>query len=562
MNENPLTNQGNMSTYCPPANKIKIKTLNFTQKDYVFYLVFLVLSVLLAFSGLFFGGIGITVTSVLFIVSMFAYLFEKHSINFSSVSAIVLAFANSFVFFLYGNDHLTRFIAMMLIMASGIIYTASMRDKIVLDNFDGAVKLAYGSLVSPLENIAVPIRSVAGNDKKKITLQVLGAIGLAIPALAVIIPLLVSSDVAFEGLVNKIISTLGNGVAKTILGIVIFFIVSSYAVTCKFGLSNKVKGKITLPKGFIKIPFAVTFLGILSVVYLVYMFSQTAYFFSAFSGILPKGYEISFANYARRGFFETEAIAFINLIIMMLFMWLTVKNEHGKLSKILKGFLTFISAFSVLFIITAISKMFMYIGEYGLTVLRMGTSVFMLATGIVILAFVIRVFNPNLKTMKYALIISMAMFTALALCGLDRTVASFNVNRYLSGKTQEIDISMLKYMSDSSTPYIVKLIDCKDESVSERAKYAIQVKYMRELREVWYKDDDAIIRVNAPKGLDFTLSGYREEQAVNSVNVNAFENYYEYEEDYLYDEEPSVSGEQYAEETELDWDTYFEGIDE
>ena len=153
------------------------------------------------------------------------------------------------------------------------------------------------------------------------------------------------------------------------------------------------------------------------------MFSQTAYFFSAFSGILPTGYEFTIAEYARRGFFETEAIAFINLLLMGGILWKSVRRENGELNPILKGIMTFISIFTVLFIITALSKMVMYISEYGLTVLRLCTSVFMIATAVVIVAFIIRVFNPELDTMKYAFVISLSLFTVLCLCGIDRTVA-------------------------------------------------------------------------------------------------------------------------------------------
>ena len=43
-------------------------------------------------------------------------------------------------------------------------------------------------------------------------------------------------------------------------------------------------------------------LGMISLVYVLYLVSQLAYFSGGFSGILPKGYTM--AEYARRGFFE------------------------------------------------------------------------------------------------------------------------------------------------------------------------------------------------------------------------------------------------------------------
>ena len=57
-----------------------------------------------------------------------------------------------------------------------------------------------------------------------------------------------------------------------------------------------------------------TFLAVLSAVYLLYLFSQSAYFFSAFRGLLPE--EFTVAEYARRGFFEMSVIAVINFIVV------------------------------------------------------------------------------------------------------------------------------------------------------------------------------------------------------------------------------------------------------
>ena len=55
--------------------------------------------------------------------------------------------------------------------------------------------------------------------------------------------------------------------------------------------------------------------GALLAVYLLFLIAQLPYFFSAFAGLLPSGF--TYAEYARRGFFELIAVAAINLGLLL-----------------------------------------------------------------------------------------------------------------------------------------------------------------------------------------------------------------------------------------------------
>ncbi len=506
------------------------KKIDFTKADYIFMGIFAVLSLCLVFFG-FFGGmaIGFTISSIALVAALTVYIVKKGEFSFISISSLVLAALSSVVFTLYASDTLSRFIAFLVLFASTALCTVSLTDKTVVDNINGVVKLGFSTFLAPFSNIPVAVKSLLKNDKKKTAVQIIAAVGAAVPVLAIVIALLTSADAAFEGLVAKVASSLGMTILKLIVTAIVALIVVSFSVTCKYKL-NELSGAPLQPEKARKLnsPFAVTFLGLIALVYLVYMFSQTAYFFSAFSGILPAGYEFSFAQYARRGFFETEAIAFINLALMTIIMWLTVRRENGKLNPIVKGLMTFIGVFTILFIATAISKMVMYIGEYGLTVLRLFTSVFMLATAVVIVAFIIRIFNPELKTMKYAAIISMALFTALCLCGIDRTVAAYNVNAYLNGKLPTIDVDTLYFLSDSAIPYVAKLTECDDETVKKDASNIVIDMYEDYIgyRGNYSDDADGSYRTDfVLAGTDYTVSIHLAANAIDSREIKYYDPY-------------------------------------
>ena len=546
LNQPVLNASPNESPYGKPIQPKPQKKIELEKVDYVFFGVFAVLTICVVFFG-FFGGmaIGFSISSIVLVVALTIYMLKNGDFTFVSVASLVLAIASSLTFTLYAIDPLSRFLAFVIYFSSTMMCAVSIVDETVMDTIVGAIKYIRSVVITPFQNFLLPIKALLKNDKNKTAIQIGGAFLAAIPVLIVVIPLLTSADAAFEGLVGKIAESLGLTILKLILSVVFTGFLLAFAISCKYELNETNSKPINFEKArTLKSPFAVTFLGMIAFVYLVYMFSQTAYFFSAFSGILPEGYEFSFAEYARRGFFETEAIAFINLVLMGGIQWKSVRRGNGELNPILKGVMTFISVFTILFIITALSKMVMYIGEYGLTVLRLFTSVFMIATAVVIIAFIIRVFNPELNTMKYAVVISLSLFTVLCLCGIDRTVAHYNVNAYLSGMHENIDLYTLENLSESSIPYIYKLTVCGDETIEKESKRIIYMIYD------WYVDDSVVTYDEAgtktysatyKSTVGFTLSEYFATKSFNKAEIGWYYDDYDY--DSYYDDEQVIEDE-------------------
>lgn len=546
----PVLNNPYISPYGKPIQPKPQKKIELETVDYIFFGIFAVLSLCIVFFGLFGGmAIGFSISAIALVVALAVYMLKNGDFTFISVSSLVLAIASSLVFSLYAGDQLSRFIAFVIFFSSTVLCAVSMVDDTVADTIDGVIKVVRSIIITPFENLLLPIRALLKNDKNKTAIQIGGAVLAAIPVLIVVVPLLASADAAFEGLVGKIAESLGMTILKLIISVALLSFILSFALSCKYELNETNSKPINFEKArTLKSPFAVTFLGMIALVYLVYMFSQTAYFFSAFSGILPTGYEFTFAQYARRGFFETEAIAFINLVLMGGIMWKSVRRENGKLNPILKGIMTFISVFTILFIITALSKMVMYISEYGLTVLRLCTSVFMIATAVVIVAFIIRVFNPELDTMKYAFVISLSLFTVLCICGIDRTVAHYNVNAYLNGKLATVDVDTIYHLSDSAIPYLAKLTDCEDETIRTKAEQKITSKYRIYMFDDWVCDfaGGDVIRVELHLGTDLTLSKYLTAKAINSRSIKLnYETYtdYDIDDEYYYEDYSEESSE-------------------
>ena len=215
------------------------------------------------------------------------------------------------------------------------------------------------------KNLPKSIVSFFANNKtrRKSVLGVLLGLAISFPALLIIVPLLMESDAAFSGLIENIFGDFFGTVFKLIFGITLGLFIVSYCFTLKKENNNDI---VNFNFGGIYNTPIVTFLSVLSVCYFLYLFSQLAYFFSSFQGFLPAGYEFTLSEYARRGFFEMATIASINLVIIFGVFALS-KKQNGKLCLVPKILCGFISIFTLVIIATAISKMALYIGGYGMT---------------------------------------------------------------------------------------------------------------------------------------------------------------------------------------------------
>jgi len=180
-------------------------------------------------------------------------------------------------------------------------------------------------------------------------------------------------------------------------------------------------------------------LGTVCALYLVFIFSQTPYFFSAFTGNRPDGWLI-FSEYARQGFFELCGIAAINLAILAV-VNITSKKRRAE-SRLLKVFNIVLASITLVLIATAFSKMALYIDAYGLTMPRLLPCVFMIFLAIIFIAL-IALQKWSFSIARFSLIAGAAMICVLCLSNPDAIVVRYNSDRFINGTLKEYDMEIL-----------------------------------------------------------------------------------------------------------------------
>lgn len=260
---------------------------------------------------------------------------------------------------------------------------------------------------------------------------------LALPLLMIILPLLSRADAGFQYLTGNLADYITEHLLTIIVRMLFAVPVSLYLFGLIFGgIHGRNTDRIQVPvlekmcRGIRVIPDTAvcTALFVICFVYCLFIGLQGQYLFSAFAGVRPEG--LTYAQYARRGFFELCQIGVWNLVFTGCggAFARTGQKQHKGL-----GFLTvFLSVLTLLLLVTAISKMGMYMDVYGLTVLRILPLIFMLWMGVVFVCIILRQ-RKEFPMVRICVMAGAFLFCLICVCPIERWADMYNAWAWSKG---------------------------------------------------------------------------------------------------------------------------------
>lgn len=468
-----------------PAPYTPKPLFDLTKRDITFAVCGVVISVLLSVFGIFGGfALGYCVTAICMLGLFTAYFAKGGKASAFGILCGILALANAAVFLCTGNGSV-RFFSVVASFLLSLVYLDSFVNGKSVGN-RGMAGLFYRAAAT-VEHIDITVKTLFSDrsGNRKTLGKVLVGLLCAVPVLLVVVPLLLSSDDAFKGMMDRMFENTGATIFKVVVGVMMSVFVASYGFSLQKGRTVEEKeGKFA----GIENVYMISFLSAISVCYLLYLFSQLAYFFSAFKGFLPEG-GITYAQYARKGFFEMCVIAVINLALVFTSL-LLAKKQNGKVCHGIKALATFNGLFTLVIIATAISKMVLYIDAYGMTVKRLTTSAFMVFLAVVFISIILRVYLLKINVVKTALITAGCIVLILGTVNVNRVCAQYNYESYKNNKLNTVDIQALYDLGYEGIPYIVKLTDDQNQAIAKEAKHYLARAYLRDYFEKMTRDGD------------------------------------------------------------------------
>lgn len=326
-----------------------------------------------------------------------------------------------------------------------------------------------------------------GKQGARLLLKVLGGIAIAfIPTL--IIAALLSYDAGFVDILDKMFDfdflTIFINIISVLFGIPVGMyiygaFISSVDKKCENILPaasfREAKTKMQKVPVITAVSAALPPLAL----YVIFFVSQFKYYVSGFVGVLPDNE--SYAEYARSGFFQLCTVSVINLIVIIaltLFM-----KRKGKMV-VLKTINILYSVSTLILMSTAASKMALYINEFGLTPKRVYASWFMILLAVIFVLIIVKQFAPKFKIIPVSLIVTVAMSLIITLGGTEQFIAKYNVDRYLSGSLETVDVYAIAQLKDSGIPQLVRLVKHFDEENGTDIKETLEDFELRD----YYRD--------------------------------------------------------------------------
>ncbi|MDP1809033.1 MAG: DUF4173 domain-containing protein [Actinomycetota bacterium] len=355
---------------------------------------------------------------------------------------------------------------LFLILIADLAVGLKLKDYFIVDYIKSCFLVPVNALDKfflALSNIPAVLGAVKDRDRAS---QIIRGVLLAVPVLILFILLLSSADLVFHKYASKLIDVqiTPESVFRTILvlGATAAFIGTFTYLFIKperIGAgepANPDRQSLGLIEGSI-------LLGSVNALFLSFILVQVAYLFGGRRNIAVKG--VTYAQYARRGFFELIAVAAISFLLI----WLTEKyifrrGEKHALSFTLLGGALIVQV--IVIMISAFKRLALYEGAYGYTVLRFYSHVFIIWLAVVFLLLLVKIFtNEEENFFALRMFTSGLIFLAfLNFFNPDAFIAGQNIARYK--ETGKLDAWYLSRLSADALPETIKVLDIKDQGLS------------------------------------------------------------------------------------------------
>lgn len=403
-------------------------------------------------------GWGVTLFTIAYCFAVTVYFVKKGIIisrsGFFWMASVVLIGVS---YSLYDNNGLEPWRSLFLFCAA-VYYVISASGHLILSNTGNWIMLdgINAVFVIPFKNFGCQYKSLYSSIHikrsfgKQFLSIVLGLL-LALLVVSIVLPLLMRADSGgFYKIAYRLVEYyrwVQNQFADILFDVFFTIPVAAYLFGLVAGCAHN-RGCSTFKRegiqyavqsmGVLAAATVYTVLGLICCLYIVFIGSQLPYFFSAFAGQRPEGWQI-YSEYARSGFFELCQIAGINLSLLILANLCCKKPQRSYVLKILNCLL---SLLTLLLIATAFSKMAMYIGVYGLSIRRLLPCLFMIFLVIVFVGVIV-LQKRQFSIVRLSAFAGTLMICALSLLNPDGFVAGYNADRYLSGTLKSFDVQIL-----------------------------------------------------------------------------------------------------------------------
>ena len=277
-----------------------------------------------------------------------------------------------------GTNQLLNIIVLPLLISTYLFMLVRSDFKVSLENMFLVFKLFPKNLFKNLKFIKID----TNKDKNDKVINIIFGTIIGVFISGLILALLTSADAYFDKFLSSIVTNINVDfnlwyVIKGIIYFVILFVIGinlfkNKEIALKESKMNNANKTVVT-----------TMLFIVNFVFVLFLISEISKLCGNFLKV-PKGY--IYSSYAREGFFQ---LLFVTLINFGIILYLIYKTNLVKEDKKVKCLVLSLIAFSIFLIFNSYYRMFLYIGRFGFTNLRLQVILFLFME-IILFGFIIK----------------------------------------------------------------------------------------------------------------------------------------------------------------------------
>ena len=424
------------------------------------YIILLSLGLALVFNYLFFDkliGISVFIFVVVLLVTVFAFALDQKVPTKKTwwLVALIAFFAlmpgiraSGFLTFL----NVVATFGLLMLLAHQLVGTPvflmKLRDYATL-----AIVVPFSMLARAISTIIL-LGQIHSDVKNRDTwIRVIKGVVMAVPILILFGILFSQADLAFSRFLNSIIDI---NLSERTVGYIVLLVFAFVA-----GLSflsyiffPKESGRVTpapepgsssvQPGKGIEV---LVFLGLICALFLLFIGFQVTYLFGGEANIVNAGF--TYAEYARRGFFELLAVSVLSLLVLLASEQYA-RAEENKDKRFLIPSLVLIAEVIVV-MISAFKRLSLYIDAYSLTELRFYVAAFIMLLLVLFILLAIKFLKSKPENFfTFGTLLSVLVFLmVMNFVNPDSFIAKSNLDQY--NRTGKVDALYVAHLSADAT---------------------------------------------------------------------------------------------------------------
>ncbi len=425
------------------------------------YIILTSLGLALIFNFLFFGNlIGISVLIFVTILLGAILAFGRNQrLSFQKSGwlslpilffALMLAIrANEFLSFL----NVCAILGLLILFAHGLVGTPAFlmrfRDYLVL-----IVLVPFRMLLKALSTVTQIGQIHSDIKQHDLWIRIFKGVIMAVPVLIIFGILFSQADLAFSKFLQSFINiSISERTAQYFFLLFIVFVAAlsflSYIFSSKQVEADRQPDPVVTGRGV----EVMVFLGLIATLFLIFIGFQITYLFGGESNIVNAGF--TYAEYARRGFFELLAVAILSLLVLVV-SEKYAGSESKRDNRFLIPSLILITEVGIV-IISAFKRLDLYIDAYSMTLQRFYVAGFIILLLVLFVLLAIKFIKAKPEHFfTFGTLLSVVSFLVIVnLVNPDAFIAKSNLKQY--EQTGKIDIAHVGQLSADAEVWKIDL---------------------------------------------------------------------------------------------------------